>query len=268
MEEWRLLDTGYADGATNMAIDEAILLAVAEGQAPPTLRFYGWRPPCLSIGYSQSLEDEVDIGECRAAGVDIVRRPTGGKAILHAEELTYSVILPADHPLAQGTVLDSYRRLSYGLIRGLEILGVEAWQAGPMKGTGYTSAACFEVPTDYEVKWRDKKIIGSAQLRRKGGLLQHGSIPLGGDVAAIVRFLLLTPAQKEKLMERLRCRAATLEEALGRSVSLTEASSAMAWGFKEAFGLRLIPGELTHYEKEQAERLRHKYVSDAWIFKR
>lgn len=262
-----MLETGYADGATNMAIDEAILLAVMEGKAPPTLRFYGWHPPCLSVGYGQPVREEVDVEECRAAGVDIVRRPTGGKAILHAEELTYSVILPADHPLAQGTVLDSYRRLSYGLIKGLEILGVEAWQAGPLEDSGYTSAACFEVPTDYEVKWRNRKIVGSAQLRRRGGLLQHGSIPLRGDVAAIVDFLLLSPTQKQGLRERLRNRAATLEEALGKSITWAETLSAMAQGFKEAFGLRLISGELTPYEREQAERLKRKYLSAEWTFK-
>ncbi|RLC79824.1 MAG: hypothetical protein DRI61_07105 [Chloroflexi bacterium] len=264
MEKWRLLETGYADGVTNMAIDEAILLAVAKGKAPPTLRFYGWRPPCLSIGYGQSMREEIDIERCKAAQIDLVRRPTGGKAILHSDEVTYSVVLPSSHPLARGSVLESYRRLSWGLVQGLRALGVKASQAGPLEEKQWLSAACFEVPSDYEVECNGKKLIGSAQLRRKDALLQHGSIPLRGDVTAIVDFLRLPPAQKERLRARLRQRAITLEEILGRAVSFEEVVSAMVQGFKEAFGLQITPGELTPFEKEEAERLRQKYSSDAW----
>ena len=112
-----------------MAIDEAILWAVAEGKSPPTLRFYGWEPPCLSIGYSQSMEGEVDVDKCREVGVDFVRRPTGGRAILHADELTYSVVASQSEPRVAGGVIESYRRLSAGLVAGLRGLGVEASQA-------------------------------------------------------------------------------------------------------------------------------------------
>ena len=103
---WRLIDSGYADGATNMAVDEAIMRAVAERLVPPTLRFYGWQPPCVSIGYAQSLEAEIDLERCRRDGVDWVRRPTGGRAILHTDELTYSVAAPQDDPRTAG-----YRKL-------------------------------------------------------------------------------------------------------------------------------------------------------------
>ncbi|MGA9352036.1 MAG: hypothetical protein WBW48_25020, partial [Anaerolineae bacterium] len=116
---WRLLKTGLVDGATNMAIDEAILWAVAEGKSPPTLRFYGWEPPCLSIGFSQSMEGEVDVDKCLESGIGFVRRPTGGRAILHADELTYSVVAPQTEPRVAGGVIESYRRLSLGLIAGL-----------------------------------------------------------------------------------------------------------------------------------------------------
>ena len=112
-----------------MAIDEAILWAVAEGKSLPTLRFYGWQPPCLSIGYSQSMEGEVDVDRCREAGIDFVRRPTGGRAILHADELTYSVVAPQAEPRVAGGVVESYRRLSAGLVAGLRGLGVDACQA-------------------------------------------------------------------------------------------------------------------------------------------
>jgi len=263
--QWRLLETGYADGATNMAVDEAILVAVAEGKAPPTIRFYGWDPPCLSIGYNQSMQEEVDIGRCRAEGVDFVRRPTGGRAILHADELTYSLVAPQSDPRVKGGVLESYRRLSLGLVRGLNLLGVEATQAGRHSNNECASAACFEAPSDYEVVWRGKKLVGSAQLRRRGAVLQHGSLPLYGDVSRIVEFLLLPSLrEREQLRESLRRRAATLEEALGRVVSFEEAARALKRGFEESLNLKLVPSVLTPYERELAEKLREKYASEEW----
>jgi lipoate-protein ligase A len=145
---WRLLNTGSADGATNMAIDEAILTAVAEGRSQPTLRFFAWEPPCLSIGYNQAMRDEVDIARCQEAGVDFVRRSTGGRAILHTDELTYSIVAPQDEPRVVGGVLESYRRLSVGLVRGLCLLGVDVAQAEAGHGQDAdVSAACFDAPS-------------------------------------------------------------------------------------------------------------------------
>ena len=107
---WRLLSTGFADGPTNMAVDETIMESVGEGMAAPTLRFYGWHPPCISIGYAQRLEKEIDLEKCREDGIQWVRRPTGGRAILHTDELTYSLALAADDPRVRGGVMESYRR--------------------------------------------------------------------------------------------------------------------------------------------------------------
>ena len=137
---WRLIVDGEADGATNMAVDEAILSHVSEGRSQPTLRFYAWSPPCLSLGRSQPLAD-VDLAACRAAGVDIVRRPTGGRAILHTDELTYSVALPQDDPRVAGDVVDSYRRISEGLLAGLHQLDVEAVQAVGQSASGTDQTA-------------------------------------------------------------------------------------------------------------------------------
>ncbi|MEW5933385.1 MAG: biotin/lipoate A/B protein ligase family protein, partial [Bacillota bacterium] len=127
---WRLIRDGYHDGATNMAVDEAIMLAHARGEVPPTLRFYGWRPPALSLGYAQKAEREVDLEACRRAGVDVVRRPTGGRAVLHDREVTYSVVIST--ALFPGSVVETYRRLSAGLVEGLRLLGLQAEvQEGP-----------------------------------------------------------------------------------------------------------------------------------------
>jgi lipoate-protein ligase A len=266
-ETWRLIVSGFADGATNMAIDEAILQAVSEGLVPPTLRFYGWEPPCLSLGLNQSVQEEIDLEECRKAGIDIVRRPTGGKAILHYQELTYSVVLPSSHPLAGTGVLDSFRRISYGLLRGLEILGLRPYQAIPDRQDYLSSPVCFEAPSDYEIECAGKKVIGSAQLRRKGAILQHGSIPLKGDIAAIAHFLRLGSRERQALEERIRLRASTLSELLGREVTFDEAAAAFIRGFREAFNLLLAPSSLTQFEEEQAASLRKKYTSEEWTFK-
>lgn len=263
---WRLLSTGFADGATNMAVDEAILLCVAAGESPPTLRFYGWQPPCLSIGCHQSMLDEVDVEVCRRDGVTWVRRPTGGRAILHTDELTYSVIAPISEPRVRGGVVESYRRLSRGLVTGLRRLGVDAVQANAQRGdVEDKSAACFDAPSHYEVTVRGKKLVGSAQVRRRGAVLQHGSLPLYGDLTRIFRYLRLPEDERERLSQQLLARATTLEAVLGQTVPLQQVVDALAQGFAEALNLRLMPGELTVREREEAARLRReKYASDAW----
>ena len=187
---WRLIvDTDMRTGAENMALDEAIMEAVAAGDSPPTLRFYQWAPPCLSLGKRQPL-DGVDLAACRADGVDVVRRATGGWAILHTDELTYSVVLRPDDPRVSGAILDTYRTLSQGLIAGLRFLGADA-EMNPVipGGAQNTSAACFEVPSAYEITLGGRKLIGSAQTRPAGKVLQHGSLPLYGDIARVACYL-------------------------------------------------------------------------------
>jgi len=266
--DWRLLKTGLADGATNMAIDEAILWAVAEGESRPTLRFYGWQPPCLSIGYSQSMQGEVDIGRCRESGIDFARRPTGGRSILHANELTYSVVAPQAEPRVAGGVIESYRRLSAGLVAGLRALAVDASQAlspsSPAK-----SAACFDAPSNYEITVGGKKLVGSAQMRKKRVVLQHGSLPLEGDIAHIFDFLKVSSEERrEELKLELRARATSLELALGYSVLFDEVARHLAAGFARALNLRLIPGQLSEHELALAEKLRReKYATQEWNFR-
>ncbi len=259
-ERWRLLLHGASDGATNMAIDEAIGTLVASGRSLPTLRFYAWRPYTVSLGRHQPLE-EIDLEACARLGYGVVRRITGGRAVLHAEELTYSVSAPRDNPRMTGGVLDAYRFLSMGLIEGLRILGVPVEQAGPEARAGEdVSAACFEVPSAYEITVEGRKLIGSAQSRRQGFVLQHGAIPLGGDVAEIVECLALAPDEREELRRALRSRATTLKEALGRRVTFGEAALAMARGFARALNLELVPDGLTAEEQKLAVELREKYL--------
>ncbi len=258
-EVWRLIWSSPADGATQMAVDEAIWQAVASGLAPPTLRLYAWEPPCLSLGRNQPVA-EVDREALAQAGYGLVRRPTGGRAILHIDELTYSVALPLTHPLARGSVLSSCRRLSEGLLTALRLLGVRDATAHREKPAAPEGPVCFETPGEFEIVVGRRKLIGSAQARGRGGLLQHGAIPLFGDIARIGQFL-RTPVGPEQV----RARATTLSEALGREVSWEEAAEAVAAGFQRAFGLRLEAGVLTPWEEETARRLREeKYTAEEW----
>ncbi len=257
---WRLLNTGYRDGATNMAVDEAILRGVAEGSSPPTLRFFAWQPACLSLGQAQPAGD-VDFEACRALGVDVVRRPTGGRAILHVDELTYSVAARADEPRVQGGIVESYRRLSEGLLAGLLHIGVPVRQVErPDSHDRDQGPVCFEVPSNYEIVVDGHKLIGSAQVRRNGAMLQHGSLPLVGDIARICDVLAARPDR-----DRVRARAITVERTIGRAVAFDAAARSMAEGFASALNLCLEPGDLTDPERAWAEELRReKYAADHW----
>jgi lipoate-protein ligase A len=257
---WRLLRSAPTGGATNMAVDEAILCAVAAGLAPPTLRLYAWEPACLSLGRAQPLAD-VDLEALQAAGFDRVRRPTGGKSILHVDELTYSVVAPQTEPRVAGSIVESYRRLSAGLVRGLERLGVTNLVADRRAENRHLEGpVCFEVPSDYEITAGGRKLAGSAQMRALSVVLQHGALPLHGDIARLCPLLTTHPDPA-----RVRARATTVEEVLGRPVTWDEAAGALATGFAEALNLRLEPGTLTDEERAWAEELRaEKYATEKW----
>jgi lipoate-protein ligase A len=243
-----------------MAVDEAILSAVATGTAPPSLRLYAWEPPCLSLGRAQKAND-ADLSALEVAGFGLVRRPTGGKAILHIDELTYSVAAPETDPRVEGGVVESYRRLSTGLVCGLEKLGLVEIVADQRAARDRLNGpVCFEVPSDYEITVDGQKLVGSAQMRAQGAVLQHGTLPLYGDIARICPLLTAHPSPA-----RVRARAMTVEEAFGRQISWNEAAAALAKGFAEALNLRLELGELTEEERTQAQRLRdEKYGAQAW----
>jgi lipoyl(octanoyl) transferase len=249
-----------------MAVDEAILEAVAQRQSPPTLRFYSWEPPCLSLGYAQPAVD-VDTSRLERLGWQLVRRPTGGRAILHTDELTYSVIGPLSEPRLEGEIVASYRRLSQGLLRGLAVLGLDARadqqnpNGGPQKGP-----VCFETPSNYEITLGGRKLIGSAQMRRRGMVLQHGALPLTGDLGRICDALqFASQEERQSARNRVHTRALTLTEASGRESSWQSAADAMALGFAEALNLTFSEGNLTPAEQALAEQIeKSKYKADSW----
>ena len=238
-----------------MAIDAAILAAVGRGESPPTLRLYRWDPPCLSLGYSQDYAD-VDEELLQAAGWDVVRRPTGGRAILHTDELTYAVIGPKSDPRLEGGLMDSYQNLSRALFDMLSRLGLPVEVHAGKNPQAHHQPVCFENPSDFEITAGDKKIIGSAQARKKDSLLQHGSLPLEGDLARITQ-VLSYPTKKERqdAAEALLKKAATVSDVLGQEISWHLAAETLTDSFGKVLNLELIEGELTPGEKEEARKL-------------
>jgi lipoate-protein ligase A len=263
---WRLLLTPPAKGAWNMAVDEAILEAAGRGESRPTLRLYSWNPPCLSLGHAQPVSD-IDQERLRANSWESVRRITGGRAILHTDEVTYSVTGPVDEPRLMGSVLESYNRLAKALLSVVMALGVPVEvQTGTVKANGDPNPVCFEVPSTYEITVRGKKLIGSAQARRKDGVLQHGSLPLSGDLTRICEVLHYQgELEREAARQRLLARATTVESVLGRPISWERAAQVFAQKFETRLGIMLKQEDLTNTEKIRIEELvQDKYTNRAW----
>ena len=269
MTLWRLIITPPARGAWNMALDEAILEHTGRGASLPTLRLYAWNPACLSLGYAQPFAD-IDSARLNERGWEVVRRATGGRAILHTDELTYSVIAPNDEPHVAGSVLESYNRLAQALLLGVQSLDVPVEMkelVGHVSNvTNTINPVCFEVPSTYEITVNGKKLIGSAQARKKEGVLQHGSLPLTGDLSRICQALVFeNEAARQEATKRLLARATTVESALGRAVSWETAAQAFIRAFEEKLGIRFKEGELSASESKRTDELvKEKYDHPSW----
>ncbi|MDP1780102.1 MAG: biotin/lipoate A/B protein ligase family protein, partial [Anaerolineales bacterium] len=243
-----------------------------------TLRLFAWNPPCLSLGHAQSFSD-VDMDRVKEHGWEVVRRVTGGRAILHTDELTYSVTGSAEEPILAGGVLESYNRIAQALLYAVRELGFPV----VIKEDGYryalregrsvildlqseTNPICFEVPSTYEITVDGKKLIGSAQARKKEGVLQHGSLPLKGDLARICQALVFkNEAARENAARRLLTRAATIESVLGVETAWETAAQAFVKGFEAQLGIHFQRGEMSRSESERAEQLvKEKYANPAW----
>lgn len=256
---WRFLDTGAQAGDYNMALDAAI--AQSGAIAEPTLRVFNWQPNCISLGYHQNAE-EVDQQKCRQAGIDIARRPTGGRAILHAQELTYSVIIPATHAWFEILPLDIYRRLSEAIAAGLRHLGANVNFAPGEKlqvDGRPLRLACFASAARNELLADGKKIVGSAQRRFRQGILQHGSILLDTAHEQLPEFL--TGAETARAIERRRLQehTATLRQVCGQPVAFAAAASALRRGFAETWQIDFVDGVVTVEENKLAENWRERF---------
>jgi lipoate-protein ligase A len=235
-----------------MARDVAVLHAVADGAAPPTLRLYGWAPPCLTLGRHQELT-AANLDFCRAEGIDVVRRPTGGRALLHHLELTYAVIAPLGQgPLPRNLQL-AYRTICGALVRALRTLGADAELTGgevnlQLPGPRST-VPCFEVPAGGEVVVADRKLVGSAMRAHQGAILQHGAILLDWDRRLQLGALKVA---HERTFER---HITTLTAELGRTVRRLEVESAVAGAFQDELGVVLDSSALSAAESAREEEL-------------
>lgn len=275
-EVWRFIDSGDCSPAFNMALDEALLDWHSEGKIPPTIRFYGWNPPTLSIGYFQRVEKEIEMDAVRRHGLGFVRRPTGGRGVLHEHELTYSVIVSEDHPEMPKTVTEAYRVISEGILKGFQYLGLEAYFAVPRTEEekeslkNPRSAVCFDAPSWYELVVEGRKVAGSAQTRQKGVILQHGSILLDLDEDKLFSlFKYPNERVKERMQKAFKNKAVAINEISSRKITLSEAKDAFWKGFSEGLNIDLVPYELSAEELEFVHKLaKERYESDAWNYKR
>jgi lipoate-protein ligase A len=275
--EWRFISAEAYDPALNMAIDEAIMQTVASGDSPPTIRFYRWAPATMSIGYFQKAEQELDLDAIREAGIGFVRRPTGGRAVLHDRELTYSIIVPETYAGLPTGVTESYRMLSMGLLHGFKRLGLNAEMADLSRTEQPNlagSAACFDSPSWYEIVVEGQKLAGSAQLRQKGAVLQHGSVLLDLDVDQFYRLLRFNDeAVRERMKAAFAKKAVAINDVLhtlGKSkMDLDELEKQFEQGFAEGLHIRLNHGALSEAEWALARQLvGTKYGQPSYLFKK
>ncbi len=251
MNEFRLLCTGFSDAATNMATDEAIMRLHKNGDKP-VVRFYGWKPHAVSIGYFQGINEEVDLEKAKELDCDVVRRITGGGAVFHEKELTYSFVCSEESKLVSKNILESYGKICGAIVAGLNELNVKA----------------DFVPLN-DIIVNGKKISGNAQTRRGGNILQHGTLLLEVGVDKMFSLLKVPDEKmKGKIIESVKQRVTSLEFETKRQYSFRDMEDAMAAGFKKTFGAKLVPSELTAEEKTLAQELREKFAGKEWNYLR
>ncbi len=262
-DRWRLLVTRGLRGSLNMAIDH-VLAATAKPGSSPVLRLYDWNPPAISLGFHQRASD-IDLSRARDCGIDVVRRPTGGRAVLHAEELTYSLVVPAGPSSFSPRPHQVYQTASHCFRRALALLGLpaeletsERGQSPPARSVG--GIPCFAASARHELKLHGKKILGSAQRRYPGAVLQHGSLLLGPAHLKLTSFLSLGEEEKRRLHELLRLRTACLQEAVGRSFSFEEVATAVVTAFREELGIDFAFEGLSEEEFSLARQQEASFV--------
>jgi lipoyl(octanoyl) transferase len=283
MNKWRLIFTGDQDAFYNMALDEALLFSCEEQNSPPILRLYGWNPPGISLGYSQSIARTIDLKKCREHHIDVVRRITGGRAVLHENERTYCICADTGkYPNLGQSTIQTYQKISAALLESLRFLGITAdWhkpsrEAEPQSFHQFPSKPCFVSTSRYEITVKGRKLIGSAQRRfgsRSGrkttdSFIQHGSILAGKERHSIAEFL---PEGNpvESLAQSLEERSINFEEILKRPVKTDEMISALKSGFHSTFDIELVDSCVTEAEQEKARTLnQEKYLSEIWNYQR
>jgi len=265
---WRFLNTGRHSPGMNMALDEAIWLACEAGTAVPTLRVYGWHPPALSLGYAQSVFKEVNVAACRRYGIEIVRRPTGGRAVLHDDEVTYSVVMPITSQESTRTLTEHYHLIGLALAEAFTHLGLAVRLARPQRLVNERqtpSPACFAALSRYELSVSGKKLVGSAQKRGQHALLQHGSIPLSLDRQRLFQCLKVPPAQHDALVQEAYTTMIAVHEATTAPLAMSDIHEALRKGFATTLATPVVEGEVRPQEWQMARELyATKYATAVW----
>jgi len=273
---WYFINSGACRPSFNMALDEALLDWHSEGLLPPIIRFYQWNPATLSIGYFQNVAKEINLEEVKKHNLGFVRRPTGGRGVLHEHELTYSVIVSEDYPNMPRTVTEAYRVLSEGLLIGFQKLGLDAYFSVPDTEENKSdlknpkSSVCFDTPSWYELVVEGKKVAGSAQTRQKGVILQHGAILLDLDEDKLVS-LFNYPSEKVKARVRrgLPEKAVAINRIRKTPTTIEECIVAFKSGFAEGLDVNLEPYSLSNDQIEYVKALEtRRYAHDDWTYRK
>lgn len=270
-ETWYFINSGTCRPSFNMAMDEVLLDWHSRGLLPPVLRFYGWEPAALSLGRFQKTEGRIDFRAAAAKGIEAVRRPTGGLAVLHDRELTYSIIISEKHEKISPSVTDTYRTLSAGLLEGYRNLGITASLAIPDGAADpHGTAVCFEKSSWYELEIEGRKAAGSAQNRQKSVVLQHGSIPIEMNADTLYDlFIYPNEAARQKARQAFREKAASLSEVLGRTVGMEETLAAFKDGFEKGLDIDLVTYHPDPQLIRETEKLmEEKYLNEAYTYQR
>ena len=263
---WRLIDTGFSNAYLNMAIDEVLMLSCKNGLAKyPVMRFYQWKPSGLSLGYAQKFGAGFNINNCKKLGIDVVRRLTGGQTVLHDGDLTYSVAVPENYFETPKTK-NLYEMISLGLKEGLKVLGIKAHSLNPDEAKiKDKSFNCFCNISSYEILINGKKLVGSAQRRTSGALLQHGAILVKVDYEKLASVFAQNPNKNGEGSVKIREKITSLEENLEIVPDTDKIKKAIVDGFTNLFGIKFIFEPLSAEELSAAEKLAsEKYSTMEW----
>ena len=270
MRKWVFWDDGDHTPAFNMAADEMLMQWHREGRIGPVLRFYGWNPGGFSVGYFQKTKKRFNLEEIEKRGFELVRRPTGGQAVLHHQELTYSIIVQEDYPGIPSSVKEAYKVLSEGLLIGFDNLGIQADFAIPADSKPKGTANCFEEASWYEINVDGKKAAGSAQTRQKGIVLQHGSIPVWLNQEDLLElFLYPSDRVKERAYKSFSNKAASLQEFIPPQTTMEDIRAAFYDGFQKGLGVTFERLELDNEQLAAIEQLaKEKYQDHEFLYAR
>lgn len=272
-KKWIYINSGRQDAFYNMALDELLMDKVGNREIKAALRFYEWQTPTLSLGYFQKVHKEIDLAKVADYGYQMVRRQTGGRGVLHDKELTYSVILPESYEDMPESVTQSYRILSTGLLHGFRNLGLNADFSIPKSRkeekelTNIRSSVCFDTPSWYELVVEGRKVAGSAQTRKSGVILQHGSILLDVDVDHLFdMFKYGNPRLKEEVKAGFKEKAVAINDVSGKNYSVSDLYQAFKDGFEKGLGIGTESYTLTDEDEVRLTRLIDKYSSKEWNY--